>query len=64
MIDSSPLHLAVITHGALTLLIRELYPELDQAGRDQMFIAVLERLARMRGWAIKMDYFETEDAGE
>jgi hypothetical protein len=29
-----------------------------------MFIEVLERLARMHGWALRPDFFETEDVGE
>jgi hypothetical protein len=57
-------HIAVIIHGAITLMIREMHPEATQVQRDLMFIEVLERLARMHGWALKPDFFETEDAGE
>jgi hypothetical protein len=58
------IHLAGMAHGVITLMIKELYPELDQIGRDRLFVEVLERLARRRGWAIRPDFFETEDAGE
>jgi hypothetical protein len=54
-------HIAVIVHGCITLLIKEMYPEATQIERDRMFIEILERLARMRGWAIRPDFFAETD---
>ena len=52
---------AIITHAVLTKGIEASYPGLPPREQDEMFIAVLDRLARMRGWAIKRENAMADD---
>ena len=46
---------AIITHAVLTKGIEASYPSLSPREQDEMFITVIDRLARMRGWAIRRE---------
>lgn len=52
---------AIVTHTTLSVSIQRAYPELSIEDRDAMFIAVVDRLARMRGWAVRPEHVDAED---
>lgn len=52
---------AIVTHATMQLSIERAYPNLSQEDHDAMFIAVLDRMARMRGWVIRREFAEAEE---
>ncbi len=52
---------AIITHAVLTKGIEASYPSLSPRDQDEMFIAVIDRLARMRGWVIRRELAMADD---
>ena len=52
---------AIITHAVLTKGIEASYPSLSPCEQDEMFIAIIDRLARMRGWSVKREHVMAED---
>lgn len=52
---------AVVTHATIQISIERSYPDLSREDHDAMFIAVLDRMARMRGWAIRREFAEAEE---
>lgn len=55
---------AVVTYTTLSIGIQRSYPELSIEGRDAMFVAILDRVARMRGFSIRREFALHEDTGE
>lgn len=52
---------AIVTHATLMISIQRAYPKLTIEDRDAMVIGIIDRLARMRGWAVRREFFETEN---
>lgn len=55
---------AIVTHTTLSVSIQRAYPELSLEDRDAMFIGVIDRLARMRGCAVKREWMLSEEQDE
>jgi hypothetical protein len=52
---------AMTVHTALAMNIQYSYPELSVPERDELFIDVIDVIARMRGWVVKREYFESDE---
>ena len=52
---------AIISHAVITKSVTLTYPDLTMRDRDEMIISIIDRMARMRGWAIKRDLIPVED---
>jgi hypothetical protein len=44
---------AIVTHATITKSVASSFPHLTLEEIDAMFIGVVDRLARMRGWSIR-----------
>jgi hypothetical protein len=55
---------AIVTHATLKVSIDRSYPELSPEDRDALIVGVIDRMARMRGWAIRREFVLSEDEGE
>lgn len=52
---------AIVVHATIKRSIENAYPNLSTDDCDAMFIGILDRLARLRGWAIRREYVDAED---
>jgi hypothetical protein len=52
---------AIITSATLKKSIERSWPYLQERDREAMFIEILDRIARLRGWAIRREPALTED---
>lgn len=52
---------AIVTHTTITRSLEISFPAMSDEDRDAMIIAIIDRLARMRGWAIRREYVDAED---
>jgi hypothetical protein len=55
---------AIVTSATLKMSIERRWPYLQEQDRELIFIDVLDRIARMRGWSIRHEPIPTEDVGE
>lgn len=55
---------ALVTHAALIKTIERSYPTLTIHEQDAMMIDIIDRMARMRGWAIRRECSMEEVEGE
>lgn len=47
---------AIVTHATISRSLETAWPDLSNEDRDAMFVAIIERLARMRGFSIRPWY--------
>lgn len=52
---------AIITHTTLSVSVSRTYPEYTMRERNALIVGVIDRLARMRGYAIRREYVDVED---
>lgn len=52
---------AIVTHATISRSLEVSFPTMSDEDRDAMIIAIIDRLARMRGWAIRREYVDAED---
>lgn len=52
---------AIITHATLTRSVANAYPGMTMEEFDAMIVGILDRIARMRGWAIRRERVMAED---
>jgi hypothetical protein len=55
---------AIAMHATLKVSLDRAYPELTSSERDAMFMGVIERLARMRGFAIRREFTLTTEESD
>jgi hypothetical protein len=55
---------AIVTHATLKVSIDRAYPELDSSDRDAMFISIIDRLARMRGFTIRREFMLVDEESD
>lgn len=53
---------AIITHATLTRTVANAYPHFSMEEFDAMIVGILDRMARMRGWAIRREYADAENS--
>lgn len=54
---------AIVTHATISRSIETAFPRSSAEDRDAMFVAVIDRLARMRGYVIRR-WYDLDDACE
>jgi hypothetical protein len=56
---------AIITSATLKMSIEHSWPHLQEEDREAMFIDILDRMARIRGWSLRREpVMADEEAGE
>jgi hypothetical protein len=55
---------AEVTRTIISRSIEIAYPMFSSQDREAMFVGVIDRLARMRGWSIRRDFIRGEDNDE
>lgn len=52
---------AVAVHAIIARSIETAFPTMSIEDHDALFVAIIARLARMRGWNLRPEYAEAED---
>lgn len=55
---------AIISHATITRSLQIAFPSMSTEDRDMMFVAIIDRMARMRGWKIQRERILDEVDGE
>ena len=55
---------ALITHATLIRSIETSYPALSMPEQHQILIDIIDRVARMRGWSLRLEPSVIEEEGE
>lgn len=55
---------AIITNATLTKSVEYAYPKMPPSEQDALIVGVIDRVARMRGWAVRREHILSEDEGE
>ena len=52
---------AIVNHAAIKMAIEKTFPEASNEEQDNMILLVIERMARMRGYAIRREFSCAEE---
>lgn len=52
--------IAIIVHTTINRNIEAAFPTISSEDRDALFVGIIDRLARMRGWTIRHWYSDEE----
>jgi hypothetical protein len=52
---------AIVTHATLTKSVEMAWPNMPPSEQDALIVGVIDRLARMRGWAVRREFVLNED---
>lgn len=55
---------AIVTHATLTRSVANAYPSMTMEEFDAMIVGILDRIARMRGWAIRREHVMADEDAE
>lgn len=56
---------AIITSATIQMSLQRSWSHLQEEDREAMFIDILDRMARMRGWSVRREpVMADEEAGE
>jgi hypothetical protein len=47
---------AIISHATLTKSVEMAYPDMPPSEQDALIVGVIDRMARMRGWAVRREF--------
>jgi hypothetical protein len=52
---------AIVTHATLTKSVEYAWPDMPPSEQDAIVVGVIDRMARMRGWAVRREFVESEE---
>jgi hypothetical protein len=52
---------AIVAHTTISMSITHRFPELTPEERAQMFVDIIDRLARLRGWSVRREVCARDD---
>lgn len=52
---------AIVTHATIARSLAISFPKMSDEDRDMMFVAIIDRMAQMRGWRIKREFADVEE---
>jgi hypothetical protein len=55
---------AIINHAVIKMSVEKTFPNASNKEQDDMILLVIERMARMRGYAIRREVFEGADESD
>jgi hypothetical protein len=55
---------AIVSHAALTKSVEQAYPNMPPSEQDALIVGVIDRMARLRGWAVKREFVLEDVDGE
>jgi hypothetical protein len=55
---------AIVSHAALTKSVEQAYPDMPPSEQDALIVGVIDRMARMRGWAVRREFVLEHEEGE
>jgi hypothetical protein len=55
---------AIVTHATLTKSVEMAWPNMPPSEQDALIVGVIDRLARMRGWAVRREFLLDDEEGE